>query len=157
MYHFTWALFSNVDFGIRAGGNIKFLAASLSTSTKFKVPNTLLHWGRYSNWRIERDRIHGPCRLKSMKKSCNKQNKIVCICFELQNLDSSRKLISNNWYLFNVRTMHCLIWYNRPTLCTDYHSFIFYSNSYMFRHLYAIFSERPLSLWVTWKAEMVVL
>jgi hypothetical protein len=24
----------------------------------------------------------------------------------------------------NVRTVHCLIAYNRPTLCTDYHSFI---------------------------------
>jgi hypothetical protein len=36
--------------------------------------------------------------------------------------------------------------YNRPTLCTDYHSFIYYSGSYMFRHLCAIFREHPLSL-----------
>jgi hypothetical protein len=46
-----------------------------------------------------------------------------------------------------VRTVHCLIGYNRPTLCTDYYSFIYYSGFYMFRHLCAIFRERPLSLW----------
>jgi hypothetical protein len=48
------------------------------------------------------------------------------------------------------------IGYNRPTLCTDYYSFIYYSGSYMFRHLCAIFRGRPLSLCVTWKSEMVV-
>jgi hypothetical protein len=47
-----------------------------------------------------------------------------------------------------------LIGYNIPTLCTDYLSFIYYSGSYMFRHLCAIFRERPLSFWVTWKSEM---
>jgi hypothetical protein len=36
--------------------------------------------------------------------------------------------------------------YNRPTLCADYHSFIYYSGSYMFRNLYAIFRERPVSI-----------
>jgi hypothetical protein len=46
----------------------------------------------------------------------------------------------------NVRTVHCLIGYDTPTLCTDYYSFIYYSGSYMFRHLCAIFRERPLSL-----------
>jgi hypothetical protein len=31
----------------------------------------------------------------------------------------------------------------------NYYSFIYYSGSYMFRHLCVIFRERPLSLWVT--------
>jgi hypothetical protein len=38
------------------------------------------------------------------------------------------------------------IGYNKPTLCTDYYSFIYYSGSYMFRHLCAIFRECNLSL-----------
>jgi hypothetical protein len=46
----------------------------------------------------------------------------------------------------NVRIVQCLIGYNRPTLCNDYYSFIYYSGSYMFRHLCAILRERPLSL-----------
>lgn len=70
-YPFTWALLSKVDFGISAGGNMKFLAASFSTSTTLKVPNTLLYLGRYSSCSTERDRMHGPCWLNSMKKSCN--------------------------------------------------------------------------------------
>jgi hypothetical protein len=47
--------------------------------------------------------------------------------------------------------------YNRPTLCTDYHSFIYYSGTYMFRHSYVIFRELPVSFWVTCKAGMVML
>jgi hypothetical protein len=39
-----------------------------------------------------------------------------------------------------------LLGYNTTTLCTDYHSFIHYSRSYMFRHPYAIYRERPVSL-----------
>jgi hypothetical protein len=46
--------------------------------------------------------------------------------------------------------------YTRPTLGISYYSFIYYAGFYMFRHLCAIFRERPLSLWVTWKSEMVV-
>jgi hypothetical protein len=64
-----------------------------------------------------------------------------------------KKFIETYVYMFNVRTVHCLIGYNGPTLCTDYHFFIYYSDSYMFRHLCVIFRERPLSLWVTWKFE----
>jgi hypothetical protein len=53
-------------------------------------------------------------------------------------------------FVVSTQTIECLqiIGYNRPTLCTDYHSFIYYSGSYMFQHLCAIFRERPLSLWV---------
>jgi hypothetical protein len=63
----------------------------------------------------------------------------------------------NAWIImtFAVCTQ-TLVLYNRPTLCTDYHSFIYYSGSYMFRHSYVIFRERPESFWVTWKAEMVI-
>jgi hypothetical protein len=42
-------------------------------------------------------------------------------------------------------------------LCTDYHSFIWYAGSYMFRYPCAIFMELLISVWVTWKAEMVML
>jgi hypothetical protein len=47
--------------------------------------------------------------------------------------------------------MHYLIEYNWPTLCTDYHSFIWYAGSYMFRHPCAIFRELLMSLWVAWR------
>jgi hypothetical protein len=36
--------------------------------------------------------------------------------------------------------------YDRLTLFTDYYFFIYYSGSYMFRHLCAILRERPVSL-----------
>jgi hypothetical protein len=46
----------------------------------------------------------------------------------------------------NVRTVHCLIERNWPTLCTYYyHSFIRYVGSYMFRHPCAIFRELLMS------------
>jgi hypothetical protein len=41
--------------------------------------------------------------------------------------------------------------YNWPTLCTVYHSFIWYAGSYMFRHPCAIFRELLTSLLVTWR------
>jgi hypothetical protein len=44
----------------------------------------------------------------------------------------------------------CSIEYNWPTLCTDYHSFIWYADFYMFRHPYANFRELLMSIWVTW-------
>jgi hypothetical protein len=47
--------------------------------------------------------------------------------------------------------------YNWPTLCTDCHPFIWYADSYMFRHPCAIFRELLMSLWVTCKAELVML
>jgi hypothetical protein len=63
-------------------------------------------------------------------------------------LEMKRKVMSPEMQLFSS------IGYNRPTLCTDCYSFIYYSGSYMFRHLCAIFRKCPLSLWVTWKSEM---
>jgi hypothetical protein len=54
-------------------------------------------------------------------------------------------------YRLNVRTVHCFIESNLTTLCSDYHSFIRYAGSYMFRHPCAIFRELLISLWVTWR------
>jgi hypothetical protein len=79
---------------------------------------------------------------------------LPCSCSESSSTASALKYCI---CLLNVRNVHCLIGYNRPTLCIDYYFFIYYSGSYMFRHLRAIFRERPLFLWFTWKSEMVVL
>jgi hypothetical protein len=50
-------------------------------------------------------------------------------------------------FMFNICTVDCLIGYNKTTLCTDYyHSFIYYLDFYMFRHSYAIFRERPVTI-----------
>jgi hypothetical protein len=44
-------------------------------------------------------------------------------------------------HIFTNTEQKYMIGYDRPTLCTNYHSFIYYSDSYMFRHSYAILRE----------------
>jgi hypothetical protein len=52
------------------------------------------------------------------------------------------KGVSYIWLWYMKYSEKCRnIGYNRPTLCTDYYSFIYYLGCYMFWHLCAIFSE----------------
>jgi hypothetical protein len=75
---------------------------------------------------------------------------------------SVKQTIQHTWNFHRLITSHeqvqiSLIFVlftecNWPTLCTElYHSFIWYTGSYIFRHPCAIFRELLISSWLTWK------